>query len=108
MLIVACLVQKQETVDQYRRHLERHRFHITQLETVMRLVDNDALSIPQVTTATTTTTTTAATTATTIFRHPYIVTGGLMFLLCLIFIFISLKPDQNQNWGKRRYLPGMN
>ena len=41
-------LQKQDTVDTYRRHLERHQFHISQLETIMRLVDNDALPISQV------------------------------------------------------------
>ena len=35
-------------MDTYRRHLERHRYHISQLETIMRLVDNDALPISQV------------------------------------------------------------
>ncbi|ESN98451.1 hypothetical protein HELRODRAFT_113765 [Helobdella robusta] len=37
--------EKQEQVDNYRCHLEQHRFHIGRLELTMRLVDNDALDI---------------------------------------------------------------
>ncbi|XP_064640327.1 CCR4-NOT transcription complex subunit 3-like isoform X2 [Lineus longissimus] len=36
-----------EKVDAFRLWLERHRFHVRQLETLMRMVDNDALELDQ-------------------------------------------------------------
>lgn len=34
---------KQERIEELKTRLERHRFHINQLETIMRMMDNDAL-----------------------------------------------------------------
>jgi len=39
---------KQDRVDQLRTYLERHRYHISKLETIMRMVDNDAIDIDQI------------------------------------------------------------
>jgi CCR4-NOT transcription complex subunit 3 len=39
---------KQDLVDLFRRVLDRHRYHIDKLETIMRLVDNDALPLSQI------------------------------------------------------------
>lgn len=41
---------KQDQVEVFRSYLEKHRFHIDKLETIMRLVDNDALQLSQITT----------------------------------------------------------
>ena len=43
-----CNLQKQDQVEVFRSYLEKHRFHIDKLETIMRLVDNDALQLSQV------------------------------------------------------------
>lgn len=39
---------KQERVEELKGWLEKHRFHITRLETLMRMVDNDAIDVDQI------------------------------------------------------------
>lgn len=39
---------KQDKVDDLKSKLERHKFHITKLETLLRLVDNDQVDLDQV------------------------------------------------------------
>eukprot|EP00918_Siedleckia_nematoides_P005024 GHVU01011124.1.p1 GENE.GHVU01011124.1~~GHVU01011124.1.p1 ORF type:complete len:790 (+),score=114.32 GHVU01011124.1:136-2505(+) len=39
---------KQERVDELKLQVERHRVHISRLETIMRMVDNDALDLDQI------------------------------------------------------------
>ena len=42
------VLKKQERVEELRHWLERHQFHISQMEKLMRMVDNDAVSVEQV------------------------------------------------------------
>ena len=42
------MLQKAERVEELKGWLEKHRFHITRLETLMRMVDNDAVEVDQV------------------------------------------------------------
>lgn len=39
---------KQDRMDELRGKLERHRFHITKLETLLRMLDNDGVDVEQV------------------------------------------------------------
>lgn len=39
---------KQERMDELRGKLDRHKFHITKLETILRLLDNDGVEVDQV------------------------------------------------------------
>ncbi|XP_064601447.1 CCR4-NOT transcription complex subunit 3-like isoform X2 [Liolophura sinensis] len=39
---------KQDRFDELKRYQERHNFHIKQLETIMRMLDNDAISLDQI------------------------------------------------------------
>lgn len=45
---LSALFQKQDRFDELKRYQERHNFHIKQLETIMRMLDNDAISLDQV------------------------------------------------------------
>lgn len=40
--------EKQEKMDDLKSKLERHKFHITKLETLLRMVDNDGVDINQI------------------------------------------------------------
>ncbi len=40
--------QKQDRLEELKNWLERHRFHISKLESIMRMVDNDAIDLDQV------------------------------------------------------------
>ena len=42
------LLQKQDRLEELKNFLERHRFHISKLESIMRMVDNDAIDLDQV------------------------------------------------------------
>lgn len=39
---------KQERMDELRGKLDRHKFHITKLETILRLLDNDGVEVDQI------------------------------------------------------------
>ncbi len=41
-------LQKQDRLEELKNWLERHRFHIGKLESIMRMVDNDAIELDQV------------------------------------------------------------
>ncbi len=41
-------MQKQDRLDELRAWLDKHRYHIGRLETLMRMVDNDAIDLDQV------------------------------------------------------------
>ena len=41
-------LQKQDRLDELKGWLEKHRYHIKMLETLMRMVDNDAVEVHQV------------------------------------------------------------
>lgn len=40
--------EKQEKMDDLKSKLERHKFHITKLETLLRMLDNDSVNIGQI------------------------------------------------------------
>ena len=40
--------QKQERIDELNQYLEKHRFHIKNLETLMRMLDNSTVEVDQV------------------------------------------------------------
>lgn len=42
------LLQKQERGEELKIWLEKHRFHIQQLETILRMLDNDSINVDQV------------------------------------------------------------
>jgi len=39
---------KQDRMDEFRGKLDRHKFHITKLETLLRMLDNDGVEVEQV------------------------------------------------------------
>ena len=41
-------VQKQERIEELNQFLEKHRFHIKNLETLMRMLDNSTVEVEQV------------------------------------------------------------
>ena len=40
--------EKQERLDKLKEHLEKHRFHIRKLETLLRMLDNMTVEVSQV------------------------------------------------------------
>lgn len=40
--------EKQDKMDDLKSKLERHKFHITKLETLLRMVDNDSVNLGQI------------------------------------------------------------
>lgn len=38
-------IQKQDRIDELKRLIERHRFHIRMLETILRMLDNDSVPV---------------------------------------------------------------
>lgn len=43
--IVLFICQKQDRVEELKRLIERHRFHIRMLETILRMLDNDSIQV---------------------------------------------------------------
>lgn len=37
--------QKQDRIEELKRLIERHRFHIRMLETILRMLDNDSIAV---------------------------------------------------------------
>lgn len=40
-----CVVQKQDRIEELKRLIERHRYHIRMLETILRMLDNDSVQV---------------------------------------------------------------
>lgn len=38
-------LQKQDRIEELKRLIERHRFHIRMLETILRMLDNDSIAV---------------------------------------------------------------
>ena len=47
LLFVFC-VQKQDRIEELKGFIEKHRFHISRQETILRMVDNDAIDLDTV------------------------------------------------------------
>lgn len=41
-------MQKQDRIDELKRLIERHRFHIRMLETILRMLDNDSIPVDSI------------------------------------------------------------
>lgn len=45
-IVISLLVwQKQDRIEELKRLIERHRFHIRMLETILRMLDNDSIAV---------------------------------------------------------------
>lgn len=48
-VVLFCLLldslQKQDRIEELKRLIERHRFHIRMLETILRMLDNDSIAV---------------------------------------------------------------
>lgn len=42
------LLQKQDRIEELKRLIERHRFHIRMLETILRMLDNDSIPVDSI------------------------------------------------------------
>lgn len=42
------LCQKQDRIEELKRLVERHRFHIGMLETILRMLDNDSIQVDSI------------------------------------------------------------
>lgn len=42
------LPQKQDRIEELKRLIERHRFHIRMLETILRMLDNDSIPVDSI------------------------------------------------------------
>lgn len=42
---VLSFLQKQDRIEELKRLIERHRFHIRMLETILRMLDNDSIAV---------------------------------------------------------------
>lgn len=40
--------EKQDRLDELKGHMEKHKYHLKQLETILRMVDNDAIPLDQI------------------------------------------------------------
>lgn len=39
------LVQKQDRIEELKKFIEKHRYHIRMLETILRMLDNDSVQV---------------------------------------------------------------
>lgn len=40
--------QKQDRIEGLKRHIEKHRYHIRMLETILRMLDNDSINVDSI------------------------------------------------------------
>lgn len=45
LICLLCCLQKQDRIEELKRLIERHRYHILMLETILRMLDNDSIQV---------------------------------------------------------------